>query len=423
MPPGSDNGGDSLETNLSGANRESATTMRMVSLTRLVPRAAIVGSAAAALGLFFAVAGVESALSQSSDCERLRQAIADSSHSAQNSQVQAAAERQRSELERTSAYAHSIGCENHKILIFGSDPPAQCVQINAQIERMRANLSDLQSRAGGQGGRGDLVARYNAQCLNQPAHQPNFFEALFGGGQPKQPEVSSEPITPEPGQVPDEKQVGVGEARAGSKAVCVRACDGSFFPVSYSASGGRLDDLEDMCHALCPNADVALYTYPGSGVIEQAVSISGARYMDTPTALKYRQTFDPTCSCRRRGQTWAEALAGAEAKLGRQGKTDILVTPEKAVELSRPVLDSKGSKSDAKAKLSKASMKPAPGTDANGVDTTLSEAAASISRDSSGILGAGAQTNAPVSQDQGQSVEVTGPDGVKRRVRIVGPTL
>jgi hypothetical protein len=393
----------------------------MAFFSRLIPRTAIL--AAAGAGAIVGLAGVDSALSQNADCERLRQAIADSSHSAQGSQFQAAAERQRSELDRTVGYAHSIGCENRKILIFGSDPPAQCAQINAQIERMRANLSDLQSRAGGQGGHGDLVARYNSQCLNPQAHQPNFLEALFGGGQPRQPEISSEPLLPEPGQIPDEKQLGVGEARAGSKAVCVRACDGSFFPVSYSASGGRLDDLEDMCRSLCPNTDVALYTYPGSGVIEQAVSISGSRYMDTPTALKYRQTFDPTCSCRRRGQSWADALANAEAKLGRQGKTDILVTPEKAAELSRPKLDSKADKNDPKAKLAKAGIKPAPGTDANGVDTTLSEAAASISHDSSGILGAGAQTNAPVSQDQGQSVEVTGPDGVKRHVRIVGPTL
>jgi hypothetical protein len=394
----------------------------MAVFSRLVPRVAIVGAAVATLGMVAALAVANSALSQTTDCERLRQAIADSSHSAQGSQFQAAAERQRSELDRTVAYAHSIGCENRKILIFGSDPPAQCGQINSQIERMRANLSDLQSRAGGQGGRGDLVARYNSQCLNPQPHPQNFLEALFGGGQ-RQPEVSSEPMLPEPGQVPDEKVLGIGEARAGSKAVCVRACDGSFFPVSYSAGGGRLDDLEDMCHALCPNADVALYTYPGSGVIEQAVSISGSRYMDTPTALKYRQTFDPTCSCRRRGQSWAEALANAEAKLGRQGKTDIMVTPEKAVELSRPIDPKTAAKTDPKAKIAKASIKPAPGTDANGVDTTLSEAAATISHDTTGILGAGAQTNAPVSQDQGQSVEVTGPDGVKRRVRIVGPTL
>ena len=83
-----------------------------------------------------------------------------------SSGAQAAAERQRAELARTSAYAHSLGCENRKFLIFGSDPPAQCGEVNGQIARMQANLADLRARAGG--GAGDLVARYNAECLHAP---------------------------------------------------------------------------------------------------------------------------------------------------------------------------------------------------------------------------------------------------------------
>ncbi len=104
-----------------------------------------------------------------------------------------------------------------------------------------------------------------------------------------------------------------------------------------------------MCHALCPNADVSLYTYPAGGEIEQAVSMSGARYMDSPNALKYRQSYDATCSCRRRGQSWADALAGAEIKLGRELKGDIFVTPEKSAEMSRPRIDPKAAARAAKA--------------------------------------------------------------------------
>jgi hypothetical protein len=403
----------------------------------------VVAALAGALGLAVTLASLAPALSQSADCDRLRQAISDASHNAQGAQYQAAAERQRGELDRTVAYAHSIGCENKKFLFFGSEPPAQCGQLNAQIGRMRANLNDLQARAGG--GRGELVARYNAQCANQPARAPSILDALFG--QPKSNDPSYDPLSPD-APVTENLANGLGEARAGAKAVCVRSCDGSFFPVSYSANGGRLDGLQDMCRALCPNADVTLYTYPSSGDIEQAVSITGARYMDSPTALKFRQTFDSTCSCRRRGQTWADALAGAEAKLGREDKSDIIVTPEKSLEMSRPKSDPKADgKLDPKGRLAKANGKPAPGadakavpgadakpapgveakaalgTDANGVDTTLSQQAATISRETSGIAGGAPQSGAPVGKDQGQSVDVTGPDGVKRKVRIVGPTF
>jgi hypothetical protein len=210
------------------------------------------------------------------------------------------------------------------------------------------------------------------------------------------------------------------EAQAGSKAVCVRSCDGAFFPVSYSASQGRLTGLEDMCRALCPNADVSLYTYPPSGQIEQAVSINGARYMESPNALKYRQSVDPTCSCKRKGESWADALAGAEAKLGRESKGDVFVTPEKSIELSRPKFDAKAkAKAPADAKATPGSAPPAadPGVDA------LSQAAATISREASGIAGGEAQTGAKYGEGQGQTVETVGPDGVKRKVRIIDPTL
>jgi hypothetical protein len=172
-----------------------------------------------------------------------------------------------------------------------------------------------------------------------------------------------------------------------------------------------------MCRALCPNADVSLYTYPASGEIEQAVSIGGARYMDSPTALKYRQSFDPTCSCRRRGQSWADALANAEVKLGRESKGDIIVTPEKSAEMSRP-------RPDPKAKPAKGALDaPGPQNADLGVDPALSQQAATISREASGIASGDAQTGARYGEGQGQTVEVVGPDGVKRRVRIIDPTL
>jgi hypothetical protein len=57
------------------------------------------------------------------------------------------------------------------------------------------------------------------------------------------------------------------------------------------------------------------------------------------------------------------------------------------------------------------------------VDLNLSQQAATISRETSGIADGEAKSGARVGQDQGQTIEVTGPDGVKRRVRIIGPTL
>jgi hypothetical protein len=387
------------------------------------------GLATAALASLTVIAAAQA---QSADCLRLQQAIVAASHggNGQSTQFEAAAQRQRGEIDRTVAYARSIGCENRKFLFFGSGPPPQCDQINGQISKMQANLGELQSRAGGgDGGRGELIARYNAQCTNAgPAQPRGIFDALFGNPRdPASSDLQTVPLAPDPNANPDQQPLDgeAKEAHAGSKAVCVRSCDGSFFPVSYSAGGGRLDELQDMCRALCPNADVNLYTYSPASDIETAVSITGSRYIDSPTALKYRKSVDSTCSCRRRGQSWADALAGAEQRLGGIGKSDIMVTPERSAELSRP-------KPDAKAKPGKpapdASKTPAPDPKASAQDQTpidplLGQQAATVSREPSGIAVGEAASGPTYTKGQGQTEEVVGADGVKRRVRIIDPTL
>jgi hypothetical protein len=322
---------------------------------------------------------------------------------------------------------------------------------------MEASLADLQARSGGGGGRADLIARYNSECVNAPKQPTNILEALFGGGvrAPNPFESStpaSIPASPDEQQQTIEKSIEKekkgANAQAGSYAVCVRTCDGSFFPVSYSGAGSRADSLEDVCRSLCPNADVALYSFPFGGSIDQAVSSTGERYVDMSNALKFQQSFDSTCSCRRKGESWAQALANAETKYGHESH-DILVTPEKSAELSRPIIAKAAA--DPKAKPPKPGAKspdsttPAPTTttattatpttttpapdptapvlDANGANTALSAAAASVSRETSGIAGGDAQGGATYSESQGQTVTETGPDGVKRKVRIVGPTL
>src|ERR1039458_4314842 len=103
--------------------------------------------------------------------------------------------------------------------------------------------------------------------------------------------------------------------------------------------------------------------------------------MDSPNALKYRQSLDQTCSCKRKGESWADALAGAETKLGRESKGDVFVTPEKSIELSRPKFDAKTKAKTADDAQAPAEAKATPGSTppaaAPGVDA-LSQQAATI---------------------------------------------
>ena len=210
----------------------------------------------------------------------------------------------------------------------------------------------------------------------------------------------------------------------GSYTVCVRACDGAFFPVTYFGQASRADTLEQICRSLCPNAEVALYSFPFGGSIDEAVSSTGEPYVRLPTADKFVQSFDPSCSCRGPGQSWAEALAAAEAKYGRHSH-DIVVTVEAAKRMSRPLQDPKAKPiaTDPGQPDAAALAEPPPGLDINGVDTTLSAATKAISRETSGIRDEDAKGPASFNLKQGQTMDEKGPDGSTRKVRVLPATF
>jgi hypothetical protein len=317
-----------------------------------------------------------------------------------------AVQKQRAELDRTIRYARSLGCNRNQFFLFDAPPP-QCPGLNAQIQQMQANLAQGSGNAAGNAvARQQLIATYNAYCRGQAqsASQPRergFFETLFSalnlpfGQQPGGDAVRAPPteyVLPQPGEdlTP----------RGGSQAMCVRSCDGGFFPLSVPATQSDPDELTNLCRALCPNADVSVYTRSPNQDIMSAVSLDeDTPYSALPNALKFQKTFDPACTCKPAGQSWAEALAGAEQILGHLRKSDIVVTPENSDELSKPKFE--------KVQPPRIAHPPAAGA----------------SPANNNAASAKGQSPSPTEEGQGATEEVTGPDGVKRRVRIIVPPL
>jgi len=207
---------------------------------------------------------------------------------------------------------------------------------------------------------------------------------------------------------------------AGQYTVCVRTCDGAFFPVSYFGADSRAETLEQVCQSLCPNADVALYSLAFGGTIDEAVSSTGEPYSHLPNAGKFEQSYEPGCSCRPPGQSWAEALAAAEAKYGRHSR-DLLVSVEAAERMSRPVQDRTAN--PPAADPAQTGSAPPLGLDINGVDTSLSAATAAISHETSGIREEDGPRAIRFDLNQGQTVRETAPDGSVRRVRVLPSTF
>src|SRR5262249_61418205 len=126
------------------------------------------------------------------------------------------------------------------------------------------------------------------------------------------------------------------------RTLCVRTCDGYYFPISYSTVPSKFPEDEQICHRQCPAAEVALYSYRNPGEdVARAVSTSGRLYSDLPTAFSYRKQYNAACSCRLPGQSWAEALkAGSSDDTVERG--DVVVTEERAKKSSLPRFDAQG---------------------------------------------------------------------------------
>ena len=247
--------------------------------------------------------------------------------------------RQRYELDQTIVQGRRTGCDTGGgFFLFGSPRPPQCDQINNQIARMRANLdrmiSELGMMRGGSDINRDLQRRQLVASLaqnncgpqyraasTQPPRQRGILDTLFGGGWREESTVESGPL-----EMPSSSTF---------RTLCVRTCDGFYFPVSFATVPARFQEDENICKRLCPAAEVFLYSHPNpGGEVEQAVSINGSRYSELPNAFKYRQEYNAGCSCRAPGQSWADALGVGRDATVQQG--DIVVTEEQAKRLSQP---------------------------------------------------------------------------------------
>ncbi|MBX9589402.1 MAG: DUF2865 domain-containing protein [Hyphomonadaceae bacterium] len=90
------------------------------------------------------------------------------------------------------------------------------------------------------------------------------------------------------------------------RTVCVRTCDGFYFPISNAASSGSLLRDAAKCTAAC-GSEARLFYTPGigGGDAETMLDLTGRAYTSYAFAFKYRTTLVQGCQCR--PDPWSEA--------------------------------------------------------------------------------------------------------------------
>jgi hypothetical protein len=275
-------------------------------------------------------------------CQRLEADLAridrgdDAGRGTEVARLEQAIGRQQQELDRTIAQGQRLGCDRGSgFLIFGPPRPPQCGELDQRIGQMRQNIGQMMSQVQRMSGGGDrdgmrrqvLIALATNNCGPQyrivrrevETRPRNFFEMLFGG--------------PGGGSREEIDVVEVPKSNT-FRTVCVRTCDGGFFPISHSTVPSRFKDDEQLCRNLCPNAETQLFSFRTVGEeLSNATSVNGQPYTALPNAFRFRTEFNPACTCKRADQTWADALAHLEDRTVQRG--DVIVTEEKSRAMQR----------------------------------------------------------------------------------------
>lgn len=227
------------------------------------------------------------------------------------------------QIDRVERQLRRAGCSG----IFGGGSGEACQSLRSTLQRMNANLAALERKsrqvAGGRDGsasRARILASLDANgCRDASASArdggdrarggPSFLDRLFGGGAYREP--FPDDVAREPADGGDRRESVI--VRNGSRieirprfsgtfrTLCVRTCDGYFFPVAYSTPAEELDRDAAACRAQCPGTDVELYVHRAPDEeAERMVSLSGVPYTDLPAAFRYRQAGfarPQSCGC------------------------------------------------------------------------------------------------------------------------------
>jgi hypothetical protein len=234
---------------------------------------------------------------------QLASAEGDGGSSAQARKYERAVTAQRDQLSKARARARSSGCG---FSLFGGGK-SQCSALNAQIDKMERNLNALRRKHGELAGGGGLSRRDRTRllasldangCRDQEVagrrlppvsatrREGSLFDQLFGGGIRTNDDPQREAL----GRPLSEYGDGIYGPSGNYRTLCVRTCDGYYFPMSGASSGRDFDRDQHNCESMCPGTDIRLYYHDATGQeSDQMMSVStGEPYTALPTAYLYK---------------------------------------------------------------------------------------------------------------------------------------
>lgn len=197
-------------------------------------------------------------------------------------QYDAAISRQHEQGQSLREQSRQAGCASAMV----GNAVAFCGGIAAALKRMDTNLAELQrARAtvgGGDAGRerSRILAALDANGCMEAEPAPALPD----------PETFASPwesaTTDETGTTVDQNMT------SRYRTMCVRMCDGYYFPISYAVPQAAFHRDQNACTAMCPGARVELHYHrvPDEEAEEMVSAATGLPYREMTNAFRHRQT-------------------------------------------------------------------------------------------------------------------------------------
>jgi len=231
---------------------------------------------------------------------------------AEMDQVERAVEQSQSDLERSDCYEYFLFSKTLR-------RSRRCVDLAQQRDEAQRRLADLDAQrqqianSGVRSYREEIVrelARNN--CGANYAQEARRFSRDRDSSSIWQDED-------EGGYSNNWTPFGGTHSSATYRTVCVRLCDGYYFPVSFSTLPSHFEQDAEACQSRCA-APVELYYYqnPGSAMDQSIAFRTQEPYTSLKTAFRYRKELIKGCSCKEAEYVPPDAPAG---EAGRRAET------------------------------------------------------------------------------------------------------
>lgn len=236
---------------------------------------------------------------------------------AQTRRVDSAIARQRQQINTLRGQMRDGGCRSS---IFGVTGGPSCKAAASRVSDMERNLRALERQRGQSADTqrrsrstiltaldvNDCRPRGSREAARMP-EESGLFARLFGGRVERRDRPEDEAILRDPPR---------GNVRYGPagrvRTLCVRTCDGYFFPMSASSSARDFTRDQKNCEAACPGATVEVFYHnlQSEETADMVSAAAGKPYTELPNAFAYKQNErTESCSCSR--SRAYEVVAGA----------------------------------------------------------------------------------------------------------------